>query len=318
MKKTEISALVFSKKTIVSFLISFLILYILVKNVDAESVLNVSRTASLPLLITAFIVHYLSFLVRGTRWKTLLNIIGISSNTLKLTKMVFLSWFVNSIVPAKLGDIYRSYLLKKSTETPISASLGTIFVERIFDIAVLLLLLTSSGLLIFKNNIPQQISEAMGIGYLLLIIICIGLICSWLFRDRIFELIPEKIHFHTRNLHNGVYISLSSKSTVFKTILLTLVIWTLEASRFMLVTKSLGLHLGFELIIFVVLAASLLTAIPLTPAGLGAVEVSIVFLLGIFGVGTATGTSVALLDRLISYWSILVTGTAVYIFDKED
>jgi hypothetical protein len=129
-------------------------------------------------------------------------------------------------------------------------------VERIYDIAILLLLLTSSGLLIFKRNILQQISEVF--------------------------------------------------------------VWALEASRFMLVTKSLGVNLGFEIIIFVVLSASLLTAIPLTPAGLGAVEVSIVFLLGIFGTDVATGTSIALLDRLISYWSILITGALVHIFDKAE
>jgi hypothetical protein len=48
-------------------------------------------------------------------------------------------------------------------------------VERIYDIAILLLLFTSSGLLIFKK-IPLQISEAMGIGYFLLLIVIMGLI----------------------------------------------------------------------------------------------------------------------------------------------
>ncbi|ETA67438.1 hypothetical protein MettiDRAFT_0862 [Methanolobus tindarius DSM 2278] len=318
MKKTDISTLIFSKKTIFSFIVSFLILFILVKNVDSEAVLEVSKSASLSLLIMAFILHYISFLARGTRWNTLLKVAGISTKILSVTKMVFLSWFVNSIVPAKLGDIYRSYLLKKSTDTPISASLGTIFIERIFDIAILLLLLTSSGLVIFNRNIPQQISEAMGIGYFLLLIVIMGLIFVWIFKDRFYDILPEKFHFHFRNLHNGVYLSLSDKKTILRTITMTILIWALEASRFMLVTKSLGINLGFEIIIFVVLAASLLTAIPLTPAGLGAVEVSIVFLLGIFGTDVATGTSIALLDRLISYWSILITGALVYIFDKTE
>ena len=318
MKKTDVSTLIFSKRTIFSFIVSFTILFILIRNVDLDAVLDVAKNASLPLLTIAFILHYMSFLARGKRWNILLKVADISVNTLSVTKMVFLSWFVNSIVPAKLGDVYRSYLLKKSTDTPISASLGTIFIERIFDIAILLLLLTSSGLLIFKKNIPQQISEAMGVGYFLLLMVIIGLVFVWIFKDRFYDILPEKFHFHFRNLHTGVYISLSDKKTVFKTIILTFFVWGLEASRFMLVTKSLGVNLGFEIIIFVVLAASLLTAIPLTPAGLGAVEVSIVFLLEIFGTNVATGTSIALLDRLISYWSILITGTLVYIFDKKD
>jgi uncharacterized protein (TIRG00374 family) len=66
-----------------------------------------------------------------------------------------------------------------------------------------------------------------------------------------------------------------------------------------------------------VLAASLLTAIPLTPAGLGAVEVSIVFILSIIGIDATLGTSLALLDRLISYWSMLVTGSIAYMLSDR-
>jgi uncharacterized protein (TIRG00374 family) len=232
------------------------------------------------------------------------------------TRMVFLSWFVNSIVPAKLGDVYRSYLLKKQSDSPISASLGTLFVERIFDIAILLLLLSTSGFNIFKNNMPSEISESIEIGYFLLIMVFFGIVLVWLFKEQLLEIIPDKFHFHFRNMHVGIYNSLSNRKIVFRVIVLTSLAWTLEASRFMLVTQSLGLNLSLEIILFVVLAASLLTAIPLTPAGLGAVEVSIVFILGIFGTDVATGTSVALLDRLISYWSILVTGSIAYILNE--
>lgn len=93
--------------------------------------------------------------------------------------------------------------------------------------------------------------------------------------------------------------------------------WFFESSRFLLVTKAMGLELTIPVIIFVVLASSLLTAIPLTPAGLGAVEVSIVFILGIMGVDTNIAAAVALLDRLISYWSVLLTGAIVYVLSDK-
>lgn len=122
-----------NKKTIVSFIVSFSILYILIKNVDFNSVIAVSKNLNLPIYALAIAVHYSSFYVRGLRWKKLLNALNIQAGTSVLTEMVFLSWFANSIVPAKIGDVYRSYLLKKYNRAPISTSIGTIVVERVFD-----------------------------------------------------------------------------------------------------------------------------------------------------------------------------------------
>jgi len=306
-----------NKKTIFSFIVSFSILYLLIKNVDFNNVIVVTKNLNLPIYILAIVVHYSSFYIRGLRWKKLLNTIQIRAGTSALTEMVFLSWFANSIIPAKIGDVYRSYLLKKYNSAPISTSLGTIVVERIFDITVLLILLSVSGAILFKDKIPGQILQSLEVGYILLGFVILGLVLLKIFKVHIIRIIPYKFTIIFENLHKSVYDSFSNPNTFVNVSILTVVSWVLESGRFLLVTKALGVDLSLPVIIFVVLAASLLTAIPLTPAGLGAVEVSIVGILAIVGVDTAVGTSIALLDRVISYWSILAVGAVVYaISDK--
>jgi len=306
-----------NKKTIISFIVSFAILYFLIKNIDINGVIAVSKNLDISIYVLAIVVHYSSFYVRGLRWKKLLNTIQIRASTPALTEMVFLSWFANSIVPAKIGDVYRSYLLKKYNSVPISTSLGTIVVERIFDIAVLLILLSVSGAILFKDKIPGQILQSLEVGYILLGLVMLGLVLLKVFKSQIIQIVPNKFVVIFENLHRSVYDSFSNTSTFVNVSILTIVSWFLESGRFLLVTRALGVDLDLPLIIFVVLAASLLTAIPLTPAGLGAVEVSIVGILAIMGIDTAVGTSIALLDRLISYWSILAVGAIVYaISDK--
>lgn len=316
-EKPRVFALLLSKKTIFSFILSFSILYLLVRSINLDNVITIAKGTNLSLYFAAFVMHYLSIVVRGFRWNKLLQIIKIQPGVGIATEMVFLSWFVNCIVPAKLGDVYRSYLLKKENNAPISASIGTIFIERICDIAILLLLMTFSGLLIFRKNMPVQISEALQIGYVLLAAVTLALILLWIFKGRLLEIVPDRFQFHFNNLHNGLYQSFSDGPTIFLVITLTTLAWAMEAARFYLVTRALGLQIGFDVIIFVVLAASLLTAIPLTPAGLGAVEVSIVFILSIVGIGATLATSLALLDRLISYWSMLVTGSIAYMISNR-
>jgi uncharacterized protein (TIRG00374 family) len=290
---------------------------LLIRNVNLTELIDVSKDISLPLYLTAFVLQYSSFFVRGIRWKKLLEPLKIKTNSFTATEIVFLSWFANSIVPAKIGDIYRSYLLKKETEEPISRTIGTIVVERIFDIVLLLFLLTLSGYLLYREQIPEEISDSLKVGYALIIVIVVGIIILQTFEKWLIRLIPEKLHIYFRNLSHGILSSVSDIETMVYVFSLSLVIWMLESGRLYFVTRSLGLDIGIYTIVFIALASTLLTAIPLTPAGLGAVEFSMVFLLALSGVDTTLGTAVAFLDRVISFWSILVTGTIVYMVSKK-
>ena len=62
-----------------------------------------------------------------------------------LIEIIYLSWFVNCIVPAKLGDAYRSYLLKRDAGVSFSRTIGTILAERMIDLLILFSLLLRLG-----------------------------------------------------------------------------------------------------------------------------------------------------------------------------
>lgn len=74
--------------------------------------------------------------------------------------------FINSLVPAKLGDVYRGYLLKKKTNESISLGVGTVFIERVFDLVAMISLLFISAYLSFKSDIPKEILYSIKWGLL--------------------------------------------------------------------------------------------------------------------------------------------------------
>ena len=94
---------------------------------------------------------------------------------------------------------------------------------------------------------------------------------------------------------------------------LSIGIWLLEAGRLLLVSHSLGFSIGLGLILFVALANALLVAIPFTPGGLGLVEPGIAGLLTI-AVARNDAWSIALVDRTISFVSVIVIGLLVFTF----
>jgi glycosyltransferase 2 family protein len=87
--------------------------------------------------------------------------------------------------------------------------------------------------------------------------------------------------------------------------------------RLFLVVQALGfddIHLGISGAFFVALTASLLTAVPLTPAGIGFVEGAVVGLLTlIYGVDQTEALAIVLVDRAISVLSVIILGSIAYL-----
>ena len=99
--------------------------------------------------------------------------------------------------------------------------------------------------------------------------------------------------------------------------LLTACVWGLESARCWFVSASLGVEFGLPLAVFAALAASLLTTVPFTPAGLGVVEGAIVVALVYVGQEKGVAGSIALLDRTITYWGLLLVGAVLYVFTRR-
>jgi uncharacterized protein (TIRG00374 family) len=102
---------------------------------------------------------------------------------------------------------------------------------------------------------------------------------------------------------------------------MTGVIWMTEALRLYLVVRALnftGVDLGFSGALFIALIGSLLTAIPLTPGGIGPVEAGMIGVLtGGFGVSGTHAAAIVLVDRAISVFSIVVLGGIAYMLSSK-
>jgi hypothetical protein len=99
----------------------------------------------------------------------------------------------------------------------------------------------------------------------------------------------------------------------------SLTIWTTEALRLLFVSRPRSdISLGISGAFFVALVASLLTAVPFTPAGLGIVEAGIVGLLTVvYQADPNEAAAIALVDRAISVLSVIVLGFFAYLLSPK-
>ena len=307
-------------RTIVSLVLPIILLALFVRSLPGfklEELPDKILGANPLLLIAAFAIFYLGFPLRGLRWSILVRQSGFALRIRDAMEIIFLSWLVNCLVPAKLGDVYRAYLLKINSPVSLSRTFGTVFIERILDLFAIVTLGLAAGFVSFRSGLPTDVQIVFAIGVAFVLLLAAGLLTMRNFGRRILLRLPlphRVIEFYDR-FEEGVFASIGMRALP-RLVVITGFIWATEAMRLYLVVQALGLpnvHLGISGAFFVALSASLLTAVPLTPAGIGFVETGVVGLLTVvYGVSNTDALAITLVDRAISVLSIIILGSIAY------
>jgi len=222
-----------------------------------------------------------------------------------------LGWFVNCLAPAKLGDLYRSYLVKQRFNVSLSRTVGVVVAERLLDIFVVFALFLVGGYIAFGRTILPDLRLVYVSAVALAVLIALAFIAVYYVAPRVARFFPNEVRRIGRLFREGVLHSFRALPEAGPE---TLLIWLAEAARLAFVLAALGLELPISGVIFVAVASSLLTTVPLTPAGFGFVELAVVYVLTTgFGLATHDAIAVAVLDRLVSVFSVIVIGGIVYL-----
>ena len=312
-------------RTIISIVLPIVLLFLFVRSLPGfrlEDLPGKILGANGWLLLGAFAVFYAGFPLRGLRWAILVHKTGFALKVRDAIEIIFLSWLVNCLVPAKLGDVYRAYLLKINSSVSLSRTIGTVFIERILDLFAIVTLGLAAGFVSFRSGLPGDVQVVFAIGVAVVLLLAGGLMTMRNFGRRIVTRLPlphQILEFYDR-FEEGVFGSIGLRALP-RLVVITGFIWATEAMRLYLVVQALGLpdvHLGISGAFFVALAASLLTAVPLTPAGIGFVEGGVVGLLTlVYGVSETDALAITLVDRAISVLSIILIGSIVYAFSTK-
>jgi len=304
-----------TKRTLLSILAAVVIVVVVVwrANIPWGEAWAKIRAANLTFYLLAIAVYYLSFVARGIRWQVLLANAGEVRRARRLTPLILASFFVNCVVPAKMGDVYRAYLGRVREHVPGSKALGTVVSERLLDLCVLMLLLLASGAYVFHKRssgtlVPYVVFGALlcafGVGVIVLMRSGRGI--------RVLRLLPDPIFRRYESFRSGAVSSLRRWPTL---LVLTVAVWICESGRLGLVIAALGFssQVGPSQFVLVALVAALLTTVPFTPGGVGLVQFGVTTaLIIVAGIGKAAAISIALLDGSISYGSLLIIGFIVF------
>jgi uncharacterized protein (TIRG00374 family) len=324
-EQLSISKRLLNWRTIVPLIIAIIALVLFAQKININPKLTwaAMRNANIYFVFAAFIIYYLSFPIRTVRWRILLENVGYTEangihlpNFWKLLEIIYVSWFANVIVPAKLGDLYRAYLLRREAGLPASRTFGTVLAERLLDLIVLLLLFIPSVIISLHENLPPQLVLGLKITMMLVVVGIIGLFMLRMFPTQIGMVVPKRFRGYYDQFQEGTLGSFRRIPTLTG---LTVGVWACEALRFFFIALALNLISGslihvISASLFIALGEALLTVIPFTGGGIGLVEGGMLAMITLFTPNTSLALAAIVIDRAISLFSILVIGFFVFMF----
>ena len=273
-------------------------------------------------LLAALVASWATFPLRGLRWRMILSASGFTISRRAATEILTLSFWVNCVLPAKMGDVYRGWLLKHNGATSLGNAVGTVIAERLVDLATVALLGAASTFVAFGGKLPPTalvltaVALGVAVATTLLLLVARGFAAALIYALPIPDALKSGFTNAAASLRAG------SGGRVIRTALpYSLAIWIGESLRLAAVAAALGLfvvspaagQIGIASTIFVALVSAVLTVVPFTPAGIGIVEAGMVgILVALFGFTPESAIALALLDRLVGVGSLVLGGGVLF------
>ncbi len=307
------------RRMLISFAFGIAVVFALGLYADVRDVLLVMRTFPWHLLPVILLLTCMNYLLRFAKWHFYLGIIR-SRVPVTASLLIFLSGFAMALTPGKVGELLKSYLLRREVGTPMARSAPIMLAERLTD-GIALLLLGSVGLLRY------------GKGWEGLAIICAGAIAVVvLIQSRrlslvsiaALERVPMLKRFapHIRTAYESSY-ELFRIRPLLAAIGLGLLSWSGECVAFYVVLQGLDVPAqnNFLLLInaaFILASSTLVGSASLLPGGLGIADGGITGLLQAL-LHTPRDVSVAatLLIRFCTLWFGVAIGLVALSLEER-
>jgi hypothetical protein len=237
--------------------------------------------------------------------------------------IVAIGYMGNNIYPARAGELLRAVVLKRREFVPVSASLATIIVERVYDGVVMLAfvflnlpelarLTADSG---FAGNIQTLAlwGAAAFIGALLVFLLAamfpfqaeslftrlVNLLVPLRFRDKVLDV--------TKRFLGGLE-SLRSPREALMVFITSVVIWLLETGKYWFVMHAFDFQVSFFALMLMNGIVNLATTIPSAPGYVGTFDAPGIAVLTAYGVEQAIAAGYTIVLHVALWFPITALG----------
>lgn len=293
------------------------------------NIVEALKNANWWLILLALLIHLVVIGIRSLRWGFIIN----QPKEIKKNYIVkTIGLFAGNFSPMRsAGEILNAVAGKNINKISISEGLSAGLTERFFDLSIAGALLIIVGFSIPKFKYIALIGGLFSIALVILVYLVNWnqKASLWLFKKLHYVLnkLPinkNKLDNLNEKISNGLesMIEYTRSFTSFRNLvfvlLLTAVSWLMECLRLYIVFCAFNIKISFVAIIIIFFLANLIGIVTILPGGIGSIELSLTALFVLFGVSGALAGTVALTDRLVSFWVVSVLGLIFSSYYAKD
>lgn len=262
--------------------------------------------------VLMIILTTIAYFIRFIKWNFFLKSIDVHLN-LKDNLFVFFSGLGMIITPAKVGEIWKGWLIKDINGTSLSKTVPVVIIDRVTDL-IGLIILSALGILYYKEG-----------SYILIILILLFIgffvaIKSNIISGKIISILEKRAGKYSKDIKtmHKTFEELMNPKNMTLMSFLSAFAWFFECLAFFFVIMGFGESLSVLISTFIFSFASLAGAVSMIPGGLGVAEATFSGLLQYFGLTATISVGAAIIIRFGTLWYGAILGFLVYfLFNKK-
>jgi len=296
---------------IMAFVVGGAILAYLFSKIEFVKIKEAALSLNPVYMLAFFLVLAVTVALKGAKWRMSLGIFRIRTTLISAIEMWLIGFSIGSATPGRVGDFVKiAYLDEKKTK-----SIGAILLDRVTDVFTVLFF-AILGLLVFG----EAFGATKAIVALAVAALLIGAIIARKYYRQISgillrHLVPEKYRAYLKSgasdFMGSVKDALKHKGRIISVFMLSAFIWMFSIIQAMIIAKALEINVSYFSLLFIMSIVAIVELIPVTVAGLGTREATIVFLMSFLGIGSEKAIVFSLLNFFFGSLVLVAVG---YVF----
>lgn len=253
-------------------------------------------------MLLAGTVYLSLFLLKAAKWDALLAAGGVRIGYPSVLAAVVSANASNLLLPAKLGDTVRGYVVKRRGGVSFWYAMSSSMIDRVLDFYGIAVVAGLAVALLPLPGVPAGAGLALQVAVGVGLIVGLGMVFS-----RHLLILAERVFLHKYEGAQRFFDEVVKPVDAFRRrwpVSLTLaavaaIVWTAEGVVTFWVGRAAGLDAGLVLVVFAVMLANLTKAFPVTPGGLGTYEAALAAVLVWGGVSVELAGVAAVVDHAL-------------------
>jgi glycosyltransferase 2 family protein len=310
---------------VVGLLLTIIFLFLALSRVDLAAFGEEMRRVDYRWLLPSAVCTLLGYGLRTLRWRLILS--GAARAPLStLFPVLIMGFATNNLLPGRLGEFWRAYLLGRKRNVRKTFALASVFVERVFDGLTLIALL---GIVSMNIQLPGWSREIELFAGLVFFGATAGVfVILWrpTFVQRVFALATRQLPHRWSSWGDERLLAfidglapLRRPRVLLLAAVLSAGVWLLEGSSYLLLSRgvNLGLPPSLELpgIGLALVTINLGIMVPSGPGYVGTQEFFGTAALSVVGANPQAALALVVVSHAVQY--VLVTGLGLVFFARE-